>query len=94
MLAALNNSSVSSRKNKTVDLRRISRFATKLTFLSFINQVKLVAGNAEYDVQLIRTGSSLLYLSFPASSNGAACGSSGIRFATVNTRNKHRVFRY
>lgn len=41
-----------------------------------MNHVRLVAGNAEYDVQLIFTGSSLLYLSFPANIIGGVCGSS------------------
>lgn len=47
-----------------------------LTFLSFTNHVRFVAGNAEYDVQLMLTDSSLLYLSFPAIISGGVCGSS------------------
>lgn len=46
------------------------------TFLSLMNHVRLVAGNAEYDVQFIFTGSSLLYLSLPANIIGGVCGSS------------------
>lgn len=53
-----------------------------------MNHVRLVAGNAEYDVQFIFTGSSLLYLSLPANIIGGVCGSS------VKQKKNYKLFQY